>query len=81
MLKKLETLYSTIHSENYQKIISGHEIIDPLLSAPEDDKRFGITMLIPIDSEIAKRICSIENEIRMIEPDQYFYPESDLHIT
>jgi len=81
MITKLETLYSSINSENLPKILSGQETTDPILRAPENDKRFGITLLIPIHGSTAKSLCSLENEIRAIEPDLYFYPESDLHIT
>ena len=81
MINELEALYSSIHSGSMQSIVNGHETIDPLLNARENDTRFGITLLIPLGTSIASEISSIRDEIRKIEPGQYFYPASDLHVT
>ena len=81
MIDELESLYSAIHAGSVQNVISGNETIDHLLNAPEKDRRFGITLLIPLSDAIASSISPIRDDIRRIEPQQYFYTGPDLHIT
>jgi hypothetical protein len=79
--KKIESLYSSINSESHDKFNSGRYDVDPFLNAPETDQRLGITLLIPLSGALTHNFIALENDIHAIEPDQYFYPESDLHVT
>lgn len=45
------------------------------------DKRFGLTLLIKPQIEIQNNIQKFLTELRNTEPGQYYYPNSDLHVT
>ncbi|KJD32965.1 mutarotase [Tamlana nanhaiensis] len=47
----------------------------------ELDNRYGITLLIRPPKEIKAQISSFLNDLKRIESNQYFYPETDIHIT
>jgi 2'-5' RNA ligase len=53
---------------------------DPLLDAP-DDTRYGISLLARPDEQTAAAISAFLQECRVLEPAQYYYPHSDLHLT
>jgi 2'-5' RNA ligase len=77
----LELLYSKINAEGIAAISNGQERIDPILNHLELDKRLGLTLLISIRGKIAENFWTLEEELRKIEPEQYYYPEHDLHLT
>ena len=53
---------------------------DPLLDSSKD-QRFGITLLIRPGEEVKASIQEFIEEVRKADPNQYFYPNSDIHIT
>lgn len=81
ILKELEALYSKIDSEGREAIQNSQEKIDPFLNNLEQDRRFGLTLLIKIPEKVTGSFRRIEEEIQKVEPEQYFYPEPDLHVT
>lgn len=81
ILKELEALYSKINSEGREAIQNSQEKIDLFLNNLEQDRRFGLTLLIKIPKKITGSFRRIEEEIQKVEPEQYFYPETDLHLT
>jgi len=76
LIKHYNELYKTsirkIENEDYQR--------DLLIDSP-DDKRFGITLLIKPPESIKKKVQIFLEEIKQIDPYQYYYPNSDIHIT
>jgi hypothetical protein len=81
MVKQLEALYSKIHFENCAALADGKQTIDPILQNSNADKRLGISLLIKVAPTVTDEISTIEDEIKVMEPDQYYYPKADLHIT
>lgn len=81
MINELETLYSNINSQGMEAILQNQEKIDPVLNNPEQDKRLGLTLLIHIRGEITGKFRLLIEKLRRIEPEQYFYPASDIHVT
>ena len=81
MIHDLESLYTKIHAENYPVVAAGNETVDTLLKHPECDGRRGLTLLITLDVANARKITALADEFKAIEPDQYYYPASDLHVT
>ncbi|MBE6829826.1 MAG: 2'-5' RNA ligase family protein [Ruminococcaceae bacterium] len=75
------SLYSEIAERGTDCIRNSKEQIDPWLKHPEDDTRRGIALLIRIPDEAKEQILRMENALRKAEPDQYYYPASDFHIT
>lgn len=45
------------------------------------DQRFGITLLIRPERVIKASIQEFLDEVKKADPDQYFYPNSDIHVT
>ena len=74
--------------QHYNKILSDHraELLlggtgDAFLKNVRNDNRMALVVLIRISPEITEKISLCIEKIRRIEPDLYFYPTGDLHIT
>ncbi|WJS94335.1 AKAP7 2'5' RNA ligase-like domain-containing protein [Flavobacterium johnsoniae] len=72
--------YNKLYETSAATIAAGKYSIDLELKN-ESDSRFGITLLIRPNDEIKANIQHFINELKKVEPEQYFYPESDIHIT
>jgi 2'-5' RNA ligase len=72
--------YDQLYETSSEIISAGKYSIDSELKN-ESDSRFGITLLIRPNDEIKANIHSFINELKKAEPKQYFYPDSDIHIT
>ena len=78
---QLEELYARIHAESCGSIINNGVQPDHFLRHPATDRRFGLTLLAAIDPAVAETMCATGEEIKAIEPEQYYYPATDLHVT
>lgn len=76
----LKEHYNTLYHDSIRKIQSDCYQVDTLIGS-DNDKRFGITLLLRPDSVVRANILKVLSEIRSIEPNQYFYPDTDLHVT
>ncbi|WP_068840085.1 2'-5' RNA ligase family protein [Pontibacter akesuensis] len=76
----MENLYNQLWEDNLPKYRIGTVEVDPLLSSGADN-RFGITLLFRPDGAVKKSIGSFLQELERLEPEQYYYPASDLHVT
>lgn len=76
----LKKFYDKLYQASIQKIQSDSYQVDKLIDSP-NDKRFGITLLLRPDNSAKINIQKFLSEIRVIEPNQYFYRDSDLHVT
>lgn len=76
----LKDHYNKLYQDSIQKIRSDSYQVDKLIDSTID-KRFGITLLFRPDSSIKANIQKFLSEIKSIEPNQYFYRDSDLHVT
>lgn len=72
--------YNQLYKTSCETISAGKYGIDSELKN-ESDSRFGITLLIRPSEEIKANIQTFINELKKAEPEQYFYPDSDIHIT
>lgn len=72
--------YNKLYDDSIKKIELGNYEIDNLIDSPSD-KRFGVTLLIRPNIHIKNKIQKFLDELRVIEPDQYYYPNSDIHLT
>ncbi|WP_125720277.1 2'-5' RNA ligase family protein [Flavobacterium ustbae] len=72
--------YNELYKSSSETISSGKYSIDSELKN-ESDSRFGITLLIRPNDEIKANIEDFISELKKAEPEQYFYPDSDIHIT
>lgn len=78
--RNLHKLYHDLYNESSQKILNNEFSIDLNIDNPLD-KRFGITLVIKPEIETQKKIQNFLNELKEIEPEQYYYSNPDLHIT
>lgn len=58
----------------------GHVEVDALLSAPHDTRR-GLTLLARPPAAVTARIAAMLADFRLVEPGQYYYPATDIHLT
>ncbi len=76
----LENHYKKLYHDSIDKISSDNYHIDTLIDS-KNDRRFGLTLIIRPSNEIKKKIQNFLKNIKEIEPNQYYYPNSDIHIT
>lgn len=80
MANNIKEHYRELYKESISNISSGKYEIDNLIDSPFD-KRFGITLIIRPSNEVKDNIQKFINELKKVEPNQYYYPNSDIHIT
>ncbi|HBF34778.1 TPA: hypothetical protein DDW35_09465, partial [Candidatus Sumerlaeota bacterium] len=80
-MNDLELLYASIESKGRAAIQSGNEFIDENLNHMEQDHRLALTLLISLRGPIVNKLRLLEQEIRAVEPQQYYYPDADMHVT
>ncbi|MRX38149.1 mutarotase [Flavobacterium sp. LC2016-23] len=72
--------YNQLYKKSSEAIQSGNYILDPQINN-EKDSRFGITVLIRPDEIVKANIQLFLEALKEVEPAQYYYPDSDIHIT
>ncbi|MFI1745583.1 mutarotase [Thalassobellus sediminis] len=72
--------YNNLYTESIQKISNNNYQIDDLIESSLD-KRFGITLVIRPSIEVKNEIQKFLNELKSIDSNQYYYQNSDIHIT
>lgn len=77
---KLEEHYAKILEQNRNKILSGG-IGDNYLLSPDTDTRMALVLAIRISNPICRNITGYLEELKAVEPNLYYYPASDFHIT
>lgn len=77
----LQERYNEIWSSSKEFISSNNIEIDTNLSNIKKDKRFGLTVLAAIKGDVLNNFLEIINQLKEIEPNQYYYPPTDIHIT
>jgi 2'-5' RNA ligase len=81
MNSELTTQYSNLWESNLPRVSAGKIEIDTCLSNPVTDLRRGLTLLFRPSPKTTLSIAGFLEEIRDLEPEQYFYPAADLHFT
>lgn len=72
--------YKTLWNESLELFKKNEFELDPLIDS-EDDHRYGITLLARPSKQVKQHISQTLDEIKRVAPRQYYYPESDLHLT
>lgn len=76
----LDNHYDSILAANREKILSGG-VGDVLLERALTDSRMSLVVLIRISPDVAEKIISSIDDLKRIEPNLYYYPAKDFHIT
>jgi len=72
--------YDGLYNDAIQKIRTDDYQTDDLIDACDDDRR-GITLVIRPQLQVRNNIQNFLADLKAIEPGQYYYPNSDIHIT
>jgi 2'-5' RNA ligase len=76
----LKKHYNDLWQYAIQGFRSGAFELDPYLNSAADD-RFGLTLLFRPGPIVKDKISTFLQELRQLEPEQYYYPASDMHVT
>jgi hypothetical protein len=77
---EIEEHYQQMWHQALPLIRSNQTFHDPYLCGKLDTRK-GITLLARIDVPVNSAICEFLHEMHSLEPQQYYYPTSDLHVT
>ncbi|UOQ51145.1 2'-5' RNA ligase family protein [Hymenobacter cellulosivorans] len=77
----LPDYYAAMRQAAFLQLGQGQAELDPLLHSAATDTRRGLTLLARPPAAVAAAIEAVLADFRQIEPDQYYYPVSDLHLT
>lgn len=72
--------YNALFKTSSELILSENYSIDNQINN-DSDKRFGVTLLVRPSEEIKANIQAFLDELKKTEPEQYYYPNADIHIT
>ena len=76
----LKEHYDQLYKVSRDKMSSDNYEIDPMIDSDADD-RFGLSLVIRPSIPVKNEIQKFLNELKTLEPNQYYYPNSDIHIT
>jgi 2'-5' RNA ligase len=72
--------YDAMRTAAVHKLARGEEELDPWLDAPQDTRR-GLTLLSRPTAHVATAIAAVLADFQCLDPAQYYYPATDLHLT
>lgn len=76
----LQAHYNQLYQDSIQKISNGSYQTDHLISSPSD-RRMGLTLIARPNTHTRNVIRQFLDELKTVDPLQYYYPVSDIHIT
>lgn len=77
----LRATYDELFAAGSAALRAGAVATDAHLPALAADTRRGLTVLGPVGGPAAAAIARTQAELRLTEPDLYYYPPADLHVT
>ncbi|RYU78152.1 2'-5' RNA ligase family protein [Hymenobacter persicinus] len=72
--------YAAMRAAAARQLLRGQAELDPLLDDARDSRR-GLTVLARPPAAVTAVVGQLLAEFRQLEPEQYYYPASDLHLT
>jgi 2'-5' RNA ligase len=79
-MSDLKSLYSKMWIDSIDRFKSNKCETDLLINDPTDMRR-GITILSYFNNSVEVEVSNFLEELKIIEPDQYYYPKKELHLT
>ena len=76
----IDTYYKKFWVDALAKFRKGQFEYDRLIEDPKD-QRYGLTVLVRPSREVKNAINQVLMHLQSIEPGQYYYPISDMHVT
>lgn len=77
----LAARYDALWNAAAPEVRAGRAALDPWPARKDDDHRRGVTLLARPSESVTRELCALMDELRALEPDQYYHPPEDLHIT
>ena len=78
---ELKERYALLWRGAITRIRSGAIEIDPVLAEKQTDLRRGLTVIIRPGLAVRRRVAALLEDLRAIEPDQYYYDPAEFHVT
>ena len=72
--------YNDLYNISIHEIKKDNYITDPLID-DVTDQRLGITLIIRPSKKVKNNIQKFLDVLKQVDPSQYYYPNSDMHIT
>ncbi len=77
----VQQIYDQLWATAITRFKQGQVQTDPYLRQPETDRRQGISLIARPQAGVAAQFTALVNELRDLEPEQYFYQPDEFHIT
>jgi 2'-5' RNA ligase len=81
MNEEIQAIYDMLWNGSFDGIAQGDVETDPFITDPASDRRRGLTLLFRPTPEIRQAIQCFLDELRAIEPGQYYYSIENMHFT
>jgi len=81
MNEDIQAIYDMLWNGSFDALTRGDVDIDPYITNPASDQRRGLTLRFRLSPEVLRSILCFLDEMRAIEPDQYYYTQENLHFT
>ncbi len=78
---ELYPLYEAMWQEGWSKLQAGQLAYDALAFNKGQDGRRGLSLVARLSPGVVQRIGLFLETLRAIEPEQYYYPATDIHVT
>lgn len=79
-MSNIKKTYDDMWVNAIQRFKNDQYEVDHLINSPEDTRR-GVTILSYLNNGVVVKIGEFLDELKDIEPQQYYYPKSELHLT
>lgn len=76
----LKEHYDQLYSTAVAQFASDNYEIDDLINSKDDD-RYGLSLIFRPNNAVNANIQAFLNQLKGFEPHQYYYPDSDIHVT
>jgi 2'-5' RNA ligase len=77
----LQERYTGLWNGAIGEIRAGRVMMDPLLASREPDRRRCVTVLARPSAAIQHSVSEFLDELRVVNPEQYYYDPAELHLT
>jgi len=72
--------YNQLYTKSVKEILAGNYKLDTQINSVSDS-RYGITLLIRPSESVKANIQVLLKDLKAVDNTQYYYPDSDIHIT
>ncbi len=77
----LREKYDEIWNSSKTELENNNVSVDLNLRNLDSDRRLGLSVVIPIEGKCSEKFLQVMKKLKFLEPNQYYYPASDFHIT